>query len=410
MTTREMTEKLRTYGQTHLLTVYEQLDAAGQNAMRAQIAAADFEMLRFAQESDNATRGPFAVPEAMPLETIQARRAELEVIGLRALAQGKVGAVLLAGGQGSRLGYNGPKGAMNIGKTRELSLFQLHFETLTRYAKAAGCPIPLFIMVSYANETQTRTFLEEKAFFGYPRDAVYFFPQEMALCTDFDGKLFLDAPAHIAEGPNGNGGWFSSMLSAGLMPTLARLGIEWLDVFAVDNALQKIADPCFVGAVLASGCEAGAKVVRKCEPDERVGVLCLENGVPSIVEYYDAERVLGDLRLQRDADGGLTYRYGVILNYLFSLNRLREIGQARLPLHKARKALPYLAADGSIRKPDAPNGFKYETLVLDMVRLQRSCLAYEVEREQEFAPIKVMTGTDSLESARTMLEAAGFSL
>jgi UDP-N-acetylglucosamine/UDP-N-acetylgalactosamine diphosphorylase len=315
--------------------------------------------------------------------------------------------VLLAGGEGTRLGYDGPKGAMNIGETRELSLYELHFANLKKRMAISGKSIPLFIMTSASTDAETKAFLEEKQYFGYPKDAVWFFEQDMAVCTDFSDKVFFDAEGHIAESPNGNGGWFSSMLKAGLLKTVEQLGIEWLNVFAVDNALQQIADPCFVGAVIESGSESGAKVVGKAAPDERVGVLCLEDGKPSIVEYFEMEKEMSE---RRNPDGSLTYRYGVILNYLFSMKRLLKIGGANLPIHKAKKKIPYRNTDGERVRPTDVNGYKYETLVLDMVRLQESCLAYEVSREAEFAPIKNRDGVDSLDTARILLKNAGFVL
>ena len=405
--TEAIKEKLAAYGQLHILEQSEQWTAEQQEKLCNQIETLDFEVLKTAADSENNRRGTFAPPTAMPISEISARAEKLEAIGLEALRKGKVGAVLLAGGEGTRLGYNGPKGAMNIGETKELSLYELHFANLTLYWKQSGTPIPLFIMTSASTDSKTKAFLEEKNFFGYPRDSVFFFQQDMAVCSDFSDKLFFDAPAHIAEAPNGNGGWFSSMIGAGLLDTIEQLGVEWLDVFAVDNALQKIADPCFVGAVIESGCESGAKVVEKKRPDEKVGVLCLEDGKPSIVEYFEMDKAMSELQ---NPDGTLTYRYGVILNYLFSMERLKQIGQANLPIHKAKKKIPFLSADGTTQKPDEPNGYKYETLVLDMVRLQESCLAYEVKREAEFAPIKNRYGVDSLDTSRELLKGAGYKL
>lgn len=405
--TEAVKEKLAAYGQLHILEGYENLTPQQQDALCRQVMELDFEVLKTAANSENNRRGTFAPPTAMPISEISARAEVLEKIGLDALRKGEVGAVLLAGGEGTRLGYDGPKGAMNIGETRELSLYELHFSNLTQYWKQSGTPIPLFIMTSASTDSKTKAFLEEKNFFGYPRESVFFFKQDMAVCSDFSDKLFFDAPAHIAEAPNGNGGWFSSMIGAGLLEKIEQLGVRWLDVFAVDNALQKIADPCFVGAVIESGCEAGAKVVEKQRAEEKVGVLCLEDGKPSIVEYFEMDKAMSELR---NADGSLTYRYGVILNYLFSMERLKRIGQANLPIHKAKKKIPFLGADGTTQKPDEPNGYKYETLVLDMVRLQESCLAYEVDRAAEFAPIKNRYGVDSLDTARELLKGAGYIL
>ena len=178
-------------------------------------------------------------------------------------------------------------------------------------------------------------------------------------------------------------------------------------MFAVDNVLQQIADPCFIGATITSGCESGAKVVAKADPDERVGVLCLEDGKPSIVEYYEMTE---EMRTLREPGGRLSYNYGVILNYLFRVEKLEKIMHQQMPVHMVKKKIPYMNEAGEQIKPDEPNGYKFETLVLDMIHMQDSCLSYEVKRNREFAPIKNATGVDSLESARELLRFNGVSL
>ena len=195
-------------------------------------------------------------------------------------------------------------------------------------------------------------------------------------------------------------------MRAGLLDKVRELGVEWLNVFAVDNVLQKIADPVFVGAVLEHGCVCGAKVVAKADPNEKVGVLCLEDGKPSIVEYYE---MTDEIIHSRDESGKLLYNYGVILNYLFQVDTLVKIVNQNLPLHVVEKKIPYINEDGEYVKPEQPNGYKFETLVLDMIHMMDNCLSFEVERDKEFAPIKNATGVDSLESARNLMKKNGIS-
>ena len=178
-------------------------------------------------------------------------------------------------------------------------------------------------------------------------------------------------------------------------------------MFAVDNVLQRIADPCFIGAVIESGKVSGAKVVAKAAPDEKVGVLCLEDGKPSIVEYYE---MTDEMRYRREPDGTLSYNYGVILNYLFHVGQLNNTLSVKLPLHRAFKKIPYMDETGQIIRPSEPNAYKFETLALDMVRLQENCLAYEVDRSREFAPVKNKTGIDSVDTARALLRQNGVLL
>ena len=184
-------------------------------------------------------------------------------------------------------------------------------------------------------------------------------------------------------------------------------GIEWLNVFAVDNVLQRMADPCFVGATIARGCSCGAKVVKKNAPDEKVGVMCLEDGRPSIVEYYD---LTDELMHAKNENGEPAYNFGAILNYLFQVKALEQTISRELPLHIVEKKIPHMDDDGNFVEPDKPNGYKYETLVLDMVHMMDSCLPYEVKREYEFAPIKNMTGIDSVDTARELCRINGIEL
>lgn len=197
------------------------------------------------------------------------------------------------------------------------------------------------------------------------------------------------------------------MIKWGVAEQVKEAGIEWLNVFAVDNVLQRIADPCFVGATIVTGSASGAKVVKKNAPDERVGAICLEDGRPSIVEYYD---MTPELMHAVDEQGEPAYDYGVILNYLFRQKDLWEIAAGRLPLHIVEKKIPYLDEQGRHVKPEEPNGYKFEQLALDLVHEMDSCLPYEVVRNHEFAPIKNETGIDSVETARVLCQENGIEL
>ena len=402
---QKATALLQELGQTHLLEHMQTLPPAAQSAMAAQIAELDFSVLHAKDISE--TRGHFEPLYATTLAEITAKGTLYTETGLEAIRAGKVGAVMLAGGQGSRLGFEKPKGTLNIGITRELYIFECLIGNLLEVTKAAGTFVPLFIMTSIENYDDTRNFLEEHDYFGYDRSYVWFFRQEQLPATDTEGRLMLAAPGRIATAPNGNGGWYISMEKTGMLKVIRERGIEWLNVFAMDNVLQRIADPCFVGAVIASGMASGAKVVAKAAPEEKVGVLCLEDGRPSIVEYYE---MTDEMISRREPDGTLSYNYGVILNYLFRVDKLDETLHVRLPLHKAFKKLRYMNDAGETVFPDEPNAFKFETLALDMVRLQENCLAYEVERSREFAPIKNKTGVDSVDTARALLRQNGVIL
>ena len=295
----------------------------------------------------------------------------------------------------------------NMCKTRDMYIFACLIHNLNKVTDEAEAYVPLMIMTSEQNDAETRAFLKEHDYFGYSADNVHFFKQETEPAVDENGKIFLNAPDQIVLSPNGNGGWFSSMQRAGLLQTIEEIGLEWLNVFAVDNVLQQIADPVFIGATIASGCASGGKVVSKADPDERVGVLCLEDNKPSIVEYYEMTE---EMRTLRNEDGSLAYRFGVILNYLFRVDALMHTLGSDFPLHIAHKKISHLNEAGELVKPEEPNGYKFETLVLDMVHMQDSCLAFEVDRSKEFAPVKNAVGVDSVETARALLEQNGVVL
>ena len=368
----------------------------------------DFSVLEHIERKETVNeRGVFAPLDAVEVSEIEARGAEFKGLGLKAIREGKVGAVLLAGGQGTRLGLDRPKGTLNIGVAKELYLFEQLLRNLMDVTDEAGVYVPLYIMTSNINNADTTAFFEEHDYFGYPKDYVKFFVQEMVPACDYEGRIYMESQTEVAMSPNGNGGWFSSMVNAGLLSDIKERGIEWINVFAVDNCLQRIADPMFVGATIAYGCESGAKVVRKAAPDERVGVLCTEDGKPSIAEYYEMTE---EMATARKENGDLKYGFGVILNYLFSEKKLEQIADARMTIHVVEKKIPYMDVDGTFVKPEQPNGYKFETLVLDMVHMMDDCIPYEVVREREFAPIKNLHGVDSLDSARELMKGCGIEL
>ena len=402
MTYEEAYRKLSPVGQEHLLEYYEELNGQEKKSLLQQIEELDISLLDLTKDGvKEVPKGKLAPLGALTLEEIDNTKEEFEAIGMEAIKACKVGAVLLAGGQGTRLGLDKPKGMLQIGVHRELFLFGQLINNLLEVVRKADAWIPLLIMTSEKNNEDTVSFFKEHDYFGYNKDYVFFFQQEMAPSVSYDGKIYMEEKYKLSTSPNGNGGWFSSLVKAGLTEKLAKMGVEWLNIFSVDNVLQKMADPVFVGATLQAGCVCGAKVVAKADPNERVGVLCLEDGKPSIVEYYE---MTDEMIHSRTKEGRLSYNYGVILNYLFELETLKRIMNENMPMHVVEKKIPYIDEQASLVKPEEPNGYKFETLVLDMIRLMDNCLSFEVDRSKEFAPIKNRTGVDSLESARELMK------
>jgi UDP-N-acetylglucosamine/UDP-N-acetylgalactosamine diphosphorylase len=408
MKEKELFNVLKEHGQEHIFEAYQKLDDTGKEKLAAQIERIDWSIVEMAGHKELAQeRGKLEPLSALEVTEIEQNKAKYEGIGLDAIRAGKVGAVLLAGGQGTRLGSDGPKGKYNIGLTKEVFIFERLIRNLLDVTDKAGCFVPLYVMTSDKNHEETTAFFEEKQYFGYPKDFVKFFKQEMAPSVDFQGKLYMESADSLSLSPNGNGGWFYSMAVTGVLKDVKARGVEWLNIFAVDNVLQRIADPVFVGATIDSGCVSGAKVVRKADPEEKIGVLCLEDGRPSIVEYYEmTEEIINS----READGELSYNFGVILNYLFRVDQLEEIANQKMAVHVVEKKIPYMDEKGELVKPESPNGYKFELLVLDMIHMFPNCLSYEVVRDYEFAPIKNKTGVDSVESARALLQKNGVAL
>lgn len=408
MTFEQAYAKLEKWGQTHVLQYFEELTQDKQQELLNQIEETDFSVVESCKHKEELNKkGVISPLAAMELSEIKEKEDSFRETGIEAIKAGKVGAVLLAGGMGTRLGSDDPKGMYNIGLTKDVYIFERLIVNLMEVVDQAGVWVPLFIMTSDKNKEATEKFLREHAFFGYNQNYVWFFKQDMAPASDYEGKVYMEEKWKISTSPNGNGGWYASMEKEGITQIVHEKGIEWLNVFAVDNVLQRIADPVFVGATIQKQCAVGSKVVRKNAPDEKVGVMCLEDGKPSIVEYYELTE---ELMNAKDEKGEPAYNFGVILNYLFREADLKAMLEKKLPLHVVEKKIPYLSQELEYVKPEEPNGYKFEGLVLDMIHQMDSCLPFEVVREKEFAPIKNKTGVDSVESARALLVANGVQL
>ena len=401
-------EKLKKYGQEHVLRYYDELSGEEKNALLSQIEDTDFSILAHAAHPHVETgKGKVTPLGALELDQIRANGDRYRAAGLKAIREGKVGAVLLAGGMGTRLGSDDPKCMYDIGITHPVYIMERLISNLKDVVREAGVTVPLFVMTSEKNHDKTVAFMKEHDSFGYDPEMIRYFMQDMAPASDYEGKVYMESRSRMSTSPNGNGGWFLSMKKSGVLNRVKELGIEWLNIFAVDNVLQRIADPVFVGATIMNGCDYGAKVVRKAAPDEKVGVMCLEDGRPSVIEYYE---LTPQMMEERNEKGDYAYNFGVIMNYIFREKELERIVDEVLPLHVVEKKIPYLDETGTFVKPEAPNGYKYEQLVLDMVREMNSCLPFEVVREREFAPIKNATGVDSVETARALLQKNGIRL
>ncbi len=407
MTNENLYSTLSKYKQEHLLNTFEQLNDKEKQQLSTQISNIDWTFLNALNTPTINSSNEISPISSLSISDIESNKNLYKQIGIDAIKANKLCLLLLAGGQGTRLGYDKPKGAFNIGITKELYIFELLINNTKKIVDETNTWIHMYIMTSDINYDDTVSFFEEHSYFGYNKAYIHFFIQEMNPSTDFNGKILMSSKASLALAPNGNGGWFSTMENTGILKQIMNLNIEWINVFSVDNVLQGIADPMFLGATIYSGKTCGSKVVRKTIPEEKVGVICQKNNKPHIIEYYEMS---DDMRNQKNPDGSLAYGYGVTLNYLFLINKLNNTLKLKMPLHVVKKVIPHIDENGIPVTPKEPNGYKFETLALDLIHEMDDCLVFEVEREKEFAPVKNRTGVDSIDTARELLIKNGYEL
>ncbi|MEO7424092.1 MAG: UDPGP type 1 family protein [Fibrobacteria bacterium] len=395
------------HGQEHLFQFYADLDPAGQDALVAQILSVDFAQLAALHRDLVQAPASSASPER--IEPLQAKpwedfslseRASLANMGMRALREGKVAAFLVAGGQGTRLGHNGPKGIFDIGLPSRKSLFQLQAERILRLSRQAGKSIPWYIMTSEENHEETTGFFRQRRFFGLSERDVFFFKQGEMPVVDADGKVLLASKGRLSMGPNGNGGCFLALAASGALEDMKKRGIEHVFFYSVDNALVRVCDPRFVGFAIHMGMPAASKAVIKAQPEEKVGVLCLRNGKPSVIEYSEMTE---EMIYSKTAEGRFLYDSANIAMHLFTRAFLESHAGASLPFHLAHKKIAYVAPSGETVTPTAPNACKFELFMFDLFPMAGSMAGLLVSREEEFAPVKNRDGVDSPASARNLL-------
>lgn len=403
--------RLKAYGQEHLLRFWHTLGEDEKKKFSLELDALDLELMhRLFHETVAKNEGASQTEEApAPITPLRGRawndlsigdRAAMANSGMRAIRDGKVAAFLVAGGQGTRLGHQGPKGTFDIGLPSRKSLFQIQAERLLKLGHTSGRPLPWYIMTSADNHEATTGFFEKHRHFGINPADIFFFQQDQLPVVDAFGQILLDDKGSLSQGPNGNGGCFLGLSRSGALADMQRRGIEWVFVYSVDNALVKMCDPHFVGFAMASGAPAASKAVAKTGPDERVGVFCRRGGRPSVIEYSELQ---ADLRHATDPDGRLTYGAGNIAVHLFSRAFLEREAASPLPYHAAHKRIPFMGPDGIRQEPQAPNAWKFELFMFDLFPRAESMAVLEVTREEEFAPVKNREGVDSPQSARDLV-------
>jgi len=398
-------------GQEHILRYWEKLSESSRRQILHQAALIDFDLLQRLHREYILKKNIGATATLEPAEIVtlahqRSHPAEVQNMmarGEEKLRAGKVAALLVAGGQATRLGFDKPKGEYPIGPVSRKSLFQLHAEKLLALSRRYRATIPWYIMTSDANAGETHDFFATNKFFGYSTQDIIFFEQEMIPALDENGKLILDAPDHIFTNPNGHGGTLTALANRGALADMRRRGIEEVFYFQVDNVLLKMCDPLFLGYHLTAGAEMSAKVCSKRDPYEKVGVIgkVVENGKSrlQVIEYSDMSNADKEARLP---DGSLKYNAGSIAIHLFQTDFIaREVENGtKLPWHVAHKLIPCLDDNGKLVQPAKPNGYKFETFVFDALGDAQKAVVLEVERREEFSPVKNATGEDSPQTAQ----------
>lgn len=424
-TKEQLLALLAPVGQEHLLRFWNEISDADRDLLGDQIRSINWtEVLGWLDaimKNGEAEQIPFEklvpapyVPLKPENESQALRQKGAIADGEELLRGGKVAGFTVAGGQGTRLGYDGPKGTFRFSQIRNKPLFQYFAEGILRNMEKYSCTIPWYIMTSPANNQATVDFFEENGFFGLDRENVRFFVQGQLPGFDQKGKAILEAPGRLALFANGHGGTLAALRDSGTIEDMERRGIDYLSYWQVDNPMVTLFDPLFIGMHHLSGSDMSARALIKRDPMEKLGHFCLLDGKTIIVEYSDMPM---ELLQETDADGRLRFRAGSPAIHVISRSFIQNLTNGSLALapHKALKKISYVAEDGTIVKPASPNGIKLEFFIFDALPFARNPMIVECSRAEQFAAIKNPEGNDSPESCRealvnraaSWLEAAG---
>ena len=406
MTYEQAKTALEKNGQGHVLQFWKKLSAAERKALLAQVETIDFTELARCRAmvsgggAPAAKKGKPTAPKVHELKGAALKRAV--AAGERELAAGHVGVLLVAGGQGSRLGFDGPKGAYSIGPITGASLFYFHARKILALTLRYQTPIPFYVMTSAANYAATVAHFEENDYFGLDPADVVFFKQGMWPGMTPDGQIILDAPGHIFMSPDGHGGMIAALKANGCFENMRARGVKTLFYFQVDNPLVEVCDPAFIGLHALEKSQYSLKLTAKRDPSEGLGMVVKRDGHFDMIEYTE---MTDEMNNRRRADGELYFKYGSPAIHVFDRAFLEKEAAKAMPLHLAHKKIPCVDASGKVVKPTEPNGYKFEKFIFDALADAKgvSCLAFD--RRDEFSPVKNAAGKDSPASCQADLQA-----
>jgi UDP-N-acetylglucosamine/UDP-N-acetylgalactosamine diphosphorylase len=401
----DLLKRLRKHGQEHVLAWWAQLDEDQGRKLLAQLRATDFDLLKRLYAERART---FAVPtrdriSPVPVDRLDPADRTTTERGEQALRRGEVAVLVVAGGQGIRLGCDHPKGMFPIGPVTNKPRFQIHAEKVCALARRYGKPIPFLVMTSPATHEETEAFFKQHNYFGLPSADVFFFCQGTMPALDMaTGRVLMEERGRLFASPNGHGGTLTALADSGLLDRLDQRGIRQIYYFQVDNPLARVADPQFLGHHLAIDAEVSCKIIPKDGPQDKLGNLALIDGRLGIIEYSDLPE---ELARATGANGHLWLWAGSPAIHYFSVDFLKRVtqGALRIPYHVARKKVPYLDEFGQVVQPAKENALKFEMFIFDVLPLAERWTVVETNRREEFMPLKNATGPDSPETVRQAL-------
>lgn len=395
-------QNLEKYGQTHLLQYLDKVQGTAKDNLISQIANIDFEVL--ASEYKNvgnivldSNAGEISTIPSLDKASLSKEQLDRYYkIGKEEIMAGHIAVVTMAGGQGTRLGHNGPKGTYVLNVDGGKSLFEILLDRLKIAENEFGIKIHWYIMTSKANNDDTINFFESNNYFGYGKENISFFVQGEIAMLDESGRILMETPSSIKLAADGNGGIFEAMHKNGVIEEMKANGVQYVYTCGIDNVLANMVDPVLIGAMVESGLNIGTKSVEKTNPYEKAGIICMKNGHPAVIEYTE---IPDSLATMRKPNGELMYCEMNFVSNIFKLDFLDTLKQNKLPFHVAHKKCDILNIDGSVQVANEPNAYKFEMFIFDIYARVNEIFVLRVDRYEEFAPTKNKEGEDSPETS-----------